>query len=178
VALKTGYVKPYSDTDKRSQVIVVLFEDWSVICYDSSLHILWSKEVAHKTFDLEHWIKYFRLSHAAIYIAPLALTDESSEGVVIVGGAMSRRNTLDGVSITSEDIQLRRLSDGTIADADALAKLAHFSLFALDSFSGHVLWKHDGMEVKAEQFSRSLPQHAYTLDLKVRWEVLFLHLHR
>ena len=34
VALQTGYISPYSDTKERSQVIVVVREDWTVVCYD------------------------------------------------------------------------------------------------------------------------------------------------
>jgi hypothetical protein len=170
VAIKTGYITPYSETEKRSQVIVVLYEDWTVLCYDSSLHLMWSKEVAHKTFDLDRLNQYYHIHSAAIDIAPLQLRDDLSDGVVIVGASMKRREGLthpDGTAMEPVDVYLHRNSDGTLLDPEAVAKLEHFSIFALDGFSGHVIWKHDGMEVRAEQYSRSLPQHAYTLDLKV-----------
>lgn len=164
--MQTGYVAPYSATDARRQVVVVVFEDWTVICYDSSLRALWTKQVAHKTFDLDHLIKFFRINTAAIHIVPLQLKDEASAGTVIVGASMVRRDALAGVSMESEQRILRSLAEGTHPEIEALAKLSHFSVFALDSNSGHVLWKHDGMELRAEQFSRSLPQHAYSLDVK------------
>jgi hypothetical protein len=170
VAIKTGYITPYSETEKRSQVIVVLYEDWTVLCYDSSLHLMWSKEVAHKTFDLDRLNQYYHIHSAAIDIAPLQLRDDLSDGVVIVGASMKRREGLthpDGTTMEPVDVYLHRNSDGTLLDPEAVSKLEHFSIFALDGFSGHVIWKHDGMEVRAEQYSRSLPQHAYTLDLKV-----------
>lgn len=148
----------------------MLFEDWTVVCYDSSLHVLWTKQVAHKTFDLDHLVQYYHIHSAAIHIAPLQLRDDMSEGVVVVGASMRRRDGLvhpDGSQITTEEMMLRRLSEDTLSDAEAISRLEHFSIFALDGFTGHVIWKHDGMEVRVEQYSRSLPQHAYTLDLKV-----------
>ena len=159
-------MEPYSSTDNRSQVIIVVLEDWTVICYDSSLHMLWSKQVAHKSFDLDHLIQYFKISTVSVYITPLQLHSDSSTGTVIVGASMSRRNAM---TAATEEVQvtLRRLADGSHPEAEAASKLAHFSMFALDSFSGHILWKHDGTELRSEQYSRSLPQHAYTLDLKV-----------
>jgi len=170
VALKAGYVEPYSDVEARSQVVVVVFEDWTVHCYDSSLHLMWEKAVAHKTFDIEHLIKDFRIHDASVYIAPLQLKDDASSGVVLVGARMTRRHTtfevgeevdatIENVSNADEDAESRN-------EANAAAKLSHFSVFALDASSGHVEWKHDGLELRTEQYSRSLPQHAYSLDLK------------
>lgn len=164
--MQTGYVAPYSATEARRQVVVVVFEDWTVICYDSSLRVLWSKQVAHNTFDLDHLIKFYRVDTAAIDIVPLQLKDDAATGTVIVGASMVRRDALAGVSRESDERILRSLAEGTHPEVEALAKLSHFSVFALDSRLGHVLWKHDGMEMRAEQFSRSLPQHAYTLDVK------------
>ena len=166
VALKVGYTAPYSPTDARTQSIVVVYEDWTVECYDSTLQLLWSKEVGHNTFEIDHFIKFFRINSASVYIAPLQLHTEASTGTVIVGASMTRRSALSGVTTESEEVVMRSLREGTHPQAEALAKLSHFSVFALDSLTGRVLWKHDGMEVRPEQYSRSLPQHAYTLDLK------------
>ena len=43
--MKVGYIEPYSDKVARSQVVVVVLEDWTVLCFDSQLNILWEKEV-------------------------------------------------------------------------------------------------------------------------------------
>jgi hypothetical protein len=56
VALKTGYVDAYDADKRRSQVIVVVREDWTVICYDSQLNVLWEKAVAHKTHEMDSMI--------------------------------------------------------------------------------------------------------------------------
>ena len=45
------------------------------------------------------------------------------------------------------------------------SKLEHFSVYAMDAADGVILWRHDGVEVHAEQYVKSLPQHAYKLDL-------------
>eukprot|EP01034_Spumella_vulgaris_P039395 gene39395-48687_t len=48
-----------------------------------------------------------------------------------------------------------------MTDTAAEAVLEHFNVYALEGRTGHVLWKHDGVEVVSEQ-SQSLPQHAYS----------------
>ena len=46
----------------------------------------------------------------------------------------------------------------------ARARFGHFNMHALDARDGSVLWKHDGFDVKTEQYSKSLPQFAFKLD--------------
>jgi hypothetical protein len=51
-------------------------------------------------------------------------------------------------------------------DINLRSTLEHFSVYALDATSGHVLWRHDGLDVRPEQFIKALPQHAYKLDTR------------
>ena len=46
------------------------------------------------------------------------------------------------------------------------SKLEHFSVYAMNAVDGVIVWRHDGVEVHAEQYVKSLPQHAYKLDLQ------------
>lgn len=58
------------------------------------------------------------------------------------------------------------MDDTAQSEMDIKSKLEHFTMYALDAVSGHVLWRHDGLEVKPEQYVRSLPQLAFQLDLQ------------
>ena len=173
VQLKSGYVSPYSPSHARSQIVVVLFDDWTVMCFDSSLMKLWEKAIAHNTFEIDRMSEFFRIQDAALHIAPLHLKEDAGPGVVIVGANMAlRKRYADKLSNQDFLHPLLRMGHGLghlhkeHPETHALSQLEHFSVFALDSSNGHVLWKHDGLEVRAEQYSRSLPQHAYSLDLK------------
>jgi len=160
----------------------VVFADWTVACFDSSLRLLWMKAVAHKTFSIEQLIRDYRIRDVALYVGPLQVGD--SEGVVVVGASMARRTpivvgtdseVLDGGSVyagtpgNAETAELlKNYARGLLRQKEAQAAplLEHFSMFALEAESGHVLWRHDGLELATEQFSRALPAHAYSLDLR------------
>jgi len=162
VALKTGYVQPYSQTKERSQVIIVVREDWTVTCFDSNLNVLWEKAVAHKTHELDTLIDKFSIDEVSVFLAPLSIA-EGSTGMVIVGASMSLR---DDTEVDIEfGLDMNEDANKEHPDMHARAMLEHFSVYALDASTGHVLWRHDGLDVRPEQFIRSLPQHAYELDV-------------
>lgn len=162
VALKTGYVVPYSEDVERSQVIVVVLEDWSVICYDATLKVLWEKAVAHKTHELDTMIDKFRIDQVAVMIAPISIR-EGVSGVVVVGANMALREAHEDIRVEHESEQMHS-GDEDHPEMHARASLEHFSLYALDASNGHVVWLHDGLEMKPEDFVKSLPMNALRLD--------------
>ena len=158
---------PYSPNVGRQQVVVVVREDWTVSCYDISLKLLWEKAVAHKSHEMASMAEYFHIDEVAVYLAPLGL-EEGSSGAVIVGASMVPRDVEKFENRIRVEQGLGIGEKGGLQehpDMQMRAKLEHFSLYALDSKDGHVIWRHDGSEVKAEQYVRSLPQHAYKLDV-------------
>jgi hypothetical protein len=180
VALKVGYIEPYSDSRARTQVIVVVLEDWTVICFDHRLQTLWEKEVGHFSMEIERMHDLFRINEVAVYISPIDIvsdelpvdaegTTESNFGLVVIGASMgyrvdansSTQNAHDFESVRTE-LGLQMEEDGDVEHGDLTRKiqLEHFSLFALGARSGKVIWKHDGTEMQAEQFTKSLPQHS------------------
>ena len=60
--MKTGYIETYDESKSRTQVIVIVREDLTVLCYDESLELMWQKEVAHKAFEIEKLIGKFSVS--------------------------------------------------------------------------------------------------------------------
>lgn len=164
MAFKTGYVTPYNETRERMQVIVVVREDWTVSCYDANLNLLWEKAVAHKAHEMDTMIDKFRIDEVAVMIAPVSVK-EGSLGVVVVGASMALRDAEAhrDVKVEHEEDSLGS-GDEEHPDMHARAALEHFSVYALDAASGHVLWLHDGLEMRPEEFVKSLPMNALKLD--------------
>ena len=164
VALKTGYIDAYDPEKGRTQVIVVLREDWTVICYDSQLNVRWEKAIAHKTHEMDDMIDKFTIDEVAIYLTPLSLTDDIN-GLVIVGGSMKLRDPSEETIHVEEGLDMKENGDKEHPEMKQRAALEHFSMYALDAKTGHVVWRHDGLDVHPGQYIRGLPQHAYNLDI-------------
>lgn len=173
VAIQTGYVDPYSETEERSQVIVVVREDWTVVCYDSSLKMLWEKAVAHKTHEMQLLADKYYIDDISITVLPLSIKKDAY-GVIFVGASMRPFGGSDGTHVGDShhasvliEHGLDYGEDGNKVHKDmkSQASLEHFNIYALDAKDGHVIWRHDGFDsLKPEQFSASLPQHAFRLD--------------
>eukprot|EP00602_Paraphysomonas_sp_CaronLab_P000131 CAMPEP_0185029850 /NCGR_PEP_ID=MMETSP1103-20130426/16431_1 /TAXON_ID=36769 /ORGANISM="Paraphysomonas bandaiensis, Strain Caron Lab Isolate" /LENGTH=711 /DNA_ID=CAMNT_0027564751 /DNA_START=30 /DNA_END=2161 /DNA_ORIENTATION=- len=168
VALAAGYIDKYSNEKERTKVIVVVTEDFTVSCFDSSLSLMWEKSIAHKFHQLEYVISHYTVDEASIVITPLSLKEDASGGTVVIGASMRLR---DGgtEALAAEDLVeagLDKNEDGDIEHPEmrVRAMLEHFSVYALDSKEGHIVWRHDGSDVKQEQYTRSLPHQAYTLS--------------
>jgi hypothetical protein len=226
--MKTGYIEPYQTTESRSQVIVIVFDDWSVICYDSYLRILWKKLIINtmKHPLLELLLNHYHIDEVSLYIAPLQIksttttsssssaTEENesssstssaeqnsgsmmmmNHGVVIIGANMIKRKVrdishlyipdqlkfhmLDAIdndfNVINTDMfnNTKLRSDSKINDdkdekdieEKLYSKLQHYNVYTLNGLNGEILWKHNGEEIKVEQYSKSLPQHAYQLNI-------------
>ena len=216
--MKTGYIEPYQTTESRSQVIVIVFDDWSVICYDSYLRILWKKLIINtmKHPPLELLLNHYHIDEVSLYIAPLqikstttttsssSLTTEENEssssseqnsgmimmnhGVVIIGANMIKRKVADISHLFIPDQLKFHILDAINNDFNVLnytkiksdsdnkeeykdieeklySKLQHYNVYTLNGLNGEILWKHNGEEIKVEQYSKSLPQHAYQLNI-------------
>jgi len=84
VAIATGYLDPASDR-RRHKYVVVLTHDWTVMCFDRHLKLLWeSNPMKAKISNAYH-------REAAIYISPSKLRP-FDKGLVIVGASMEYEN--------------------------------------------------------------------------------------
>ena len=163
VALKAGYIEAYNENKSRKQVIVVVREDLTVLCYDEMLHLLWQKQVAHKAFEIDVLGNRFYVEQVAVIVSPLSLR-EGHFGTVIVGVSLKVKPEYEDMFKLEEGIDMSADGGKEHPEMEMRNKLEHFSVFALDAHTGHVIWKHDGNDVKAEQYTKSLPQHAYKLE--------------
>lgn len=152
---------PYSESVRRWQIIVVVREDWTVACFDSSLKLLWEKPISHKSHEMSTMANYYKIDDVAVYVAPLSL-EEGSTGVVIVGAAMVPRDEEAAANALKLEEGLQGESGNTEhPELRFRAALEHYSVFALEASDGHVIWRHDGSAVSQDQYIHSLPQHMF-----------------
>lgn len=174
MALSTGYIDKYDDNKERSKVIVIVTEDFTVSCYDANLNLKWSKSVAHAAHQLNFVSDNFKIEEVDIFITPLNMkTGHTGTGTIIVGASMKSLHGMTGEekgSHHSADVHveggLNVTEDGDIEHPEMVVRsqLEHFSVYALDALEGHVVWRHDGSDVKQEQYTRSLPQQALSMS--------------
>jgi hypothetical protein len=169
VALKTGYAEPYSAVKKRSQIVVVVNEDTSISCYDSKLKQLWQASIFAKDSVLDK----FRVDDVAVSILPLPLRDNST-GVVVVGASMSQRSDEEHFEL-EEGIDMKERGDLEHPEMRVKSQLRHFNIHAFDASTGSLIWSHDGLDVRTEQYSKSLPQFAFKMDKR---DLLLTQVHR
>lgn len=162
VAMGSGYGEPYHPQRKRSQVIVVVNEDASLSCFNSTLSLLWWAEIFHKQHSHRPVLDYFFADDVSVLIQPLSL-EENSAGVVIVGVSLSLRPGVDKIEL-EKGIQLNESGDDEHPYMRAKAQMAHFNIHAFDARTGRLIWSHNGFEVNPEQYTKSLPKLASKLD--------------
>jgi len=177
VIMKTGYIDQYNEKVGRSQVIVIVREDWTVSCYNSHLESLWEKSIAHKVHEVPELADLFEIGDVSVFFTSLSVkeiqansTSSKPSGMVIIGASMSLRDHTAHIKVEQgiREKEMRQKDKGAAwpehLDMNIRASLEHYTVYSLDGHDGSVIWQHDGSEVKAEQFVRSLPQHAYRLD--------------
>jgi hypothetical protein len=170
-----GYVEQYKSSKRRSQVIIVMTEDFTVLCYDHLLSLLWEKSISHNTFDIDQSMSTFQPYEIAIMPSSLQVQRNMSDssGTIFIGISMrpaivtdpSALNcTGDGCNKKIEEWEKQHLSG---LNSNIRSQLEHFNIYALDSSTGHIIWKHDGLDVKPEQYTKSLPRSSmFKLELK------------
>lgn len=173
VALKTGYVDAYEENRVRKQVIIVVREDWTVLCFTSTLEPLWEKSIFHKSHEMTDFVDKFTIQDISIFLTPINVANGTS-GMVVVGASMGLK---EGVDVEEESVEVKHdLGVSTPVghkkghpkniDLELRATLEHYSVYALDAHDGSIVWQHDGSEVRAEQYTRSLPQHMYKMEAR------------
>lgn len=88
VALATGYVQPFnsSSPQARTRSIFVLTQDWSLLCFDASLKLVWETTLVQ---NVPAWLVH---RSAAITVVQRSLRI-GDEGLVVVGGRMDTFET-------------------------------------------------------------------------------------
>jgi len=145
IAIETGFVQAYSH-ENRKQVIAVLLDNWTVLCYDNNLRLLWER-VIQNTTDL----------HADYYMKSASLLVTSTQvsrgdrGLIIVGASYAHRSYDDQKPVRPfEDLEggaehpakrVRAHVDAKNA-ATAVDNMTHFSTYGLSGQDGTIRWHH------------------------------------
>lgn len=162
--LGTGYVDSYSENLSREQVIIVVWDDLTILCYSGELKLLWKKTLAHKSHQLSKLSNMIDVNDITLSIGPFNIA-ENSTGIVILGASMKLKENNELKIRVEFGMDLNQSGIAEHPELQARSKLEHFSIYSMDGHTGKLLWKHEGMEVRSEQLSKSLPQHAYGLDM-------------
>ncbi|XP_070575140.1 uncharacterized protein [Ptychodera flava] len=145
VSIATGYLVQYqSMLQIRKQVVVVLTEDWTVLCFDSELKLLWENKLI-ENLDPKYYIK-----EATILVTSHNLKKKDG-GLVIIGASMTDRHHHESKLVHDhhkrvEDIRPTDSDDDDDEDIpytkEGEAEIHHFSTYALSGKDGSVRWHH------------------------------------
>jgi len=99
VGLSSGYIRPYSSTRNRKQVIVVVNESWGIFVFNHKLRLMWTRSIE---VDLSRRF----LAETAILIDPhpmrragsSATAAHNDTGVIIIGGRVASKASLNKAS--------------------------------------------------------------------------------
>ena len=151
--------------------------DLSVLCFDSTLKLLWKKQLAHKLHDVPGLLDHYQVQDVYIRLLPLVIKENHNSGSIILGLSMkpvdlyseTRIKLESGLSPSSSSSSSSDKDKGKenpeTADINIQSKLQHFNVYALNANNGDLIWRHDGIDVKPEQYIRTLPQNAFKLQV-------------
>jgi len=99
VGLSSGYLRPYSRTRNRKQVLVLVNEGWGIFVFNHKLRLLWTRAI-----ETDLSLRY--LAEVAIVVDPHPMRKAGREpgarndtGVVIVGGRLALKSGLHAGTI-------------------------------------------------------------------------------
>ena len=140
VALAAGYLDPYdaTSTESRTQYVVVVREDWSVLLLDHELTTVWETPVGGHLEGIlgGHRAEYELRDVAVLLTSHSSDGDRDTGGTVVVSGRLRRKGL--GERQDANTPPRPPLSD------EAEAYLEHFSFYALEGNNGAVAWAHEG----------------------------------
>lgn len=131
------------------------------------LNLLWSKAISHNSHDIDMFIDDYTIHETAVFLTP-ARVRNSTSGTIFVGLSMMQKAS-NSIERVENENGLNLNENGILEhkDMNIRSKLEHFNVFALDSKSGHVLWRHDGIQRNGiEQYTKSLPQLLNRFELQ------------
>ncbi|PVD21232.1 hypothetical protein C0Q70_19403 [Pomacea canaliculata] len=138
VVLETGFTTPYfSMMQIRKQVIVIVTDDWHVLCFDSDLHLNWETILP----KVDHMDKVLYVKSLGVLITSHSI-QKTDEGLIIVGGSFMHK-THQTKELPTQHIR----EDGNVTEeikivSEEVETLTHFSTFALSASSGTIRWHH------------------------------------
>lgn len=138
--VEVGFTIPYlSMMQIRKQIIVVITDDWQVVCFNSDLTIRWHQNLPLPTQDFSA----VEVKYLGVLVSPFSI-EKNHEGLVIVSGNFRHKSHKPD---PYTDLKAREQNIGNVSLEAPHVELenetvTHFSTFALSASDGSVLWKH------------------------------------
>lgn len=138
IVLEAGFTVPYqSMLQVRKQVIIIVTDDWHVLCYDPDLVLKW--EVTLPSPDLGEEIYQVKSLGALITSHSVQKGDG---GLIIIGGNfMHKTHYKKELPFETVD-QEGNKTQGVKTLVEEVENLTHFSTFALSGTNGTIRWHH------------------------------------
>lgn len=87
VVLETGFLMPFAaEKEMRKQVIIVVLNNWKVLCYDHTLMLLWSTQLLELDADL---LSKYQIRSMAALVTSVKVKDDDT-GTILVGASFER----------------------------------------------------------------------------------------
>ncbi|XP_038070046.1 uncharacterized protein LOC119739259 isoform X2 [Patiria miniata] len=151
-ALATGYLDPFrSMLQIRAQVIVVVTADWTVLCFDHNLNLVWETQLM-RLHDSRYYIREISVVVTSHNIKP------DDGGLVIVGASLQDRHHKEAnlqhdhrqreSHAHKEEEEWQGNQDEDEGDEEDKEEketgpvVNHFSTFALTGRNGTIRWHH------------------------------------
>ncbi|CAH1779441.1 unnamed protein product [Owenia fusiformis] len=135
VAMTTGYLEPYQEMGQiRKQVIVVVTDDWHVMCFNHELRFLWQAQL----MDVGQVRDNYFVKAMSVSVNSYSIKRDDS-GSVLVGGSYGHKHHQKSWSdISAQQGQL----DDESRHAGEEDSYTHFSTYALSGSDGSIRWHH------------------------------------
>eukprot|EP01102_Stenamoeba_stenopodia_P018602 TRINITY_DN6850_c0_g1_i1.p1 TRINITY_DN6850_c0_g1~~TRINITY_DN6850_c0_g1_i1.p1 ORF type:complete len:673 (-),score=149.28 TRINITY_DN6850_c0_g1_i1:1307-3325(-) len=146
IAMASGWIK---QQNVGPQVLVVVTEDFTVLCYNHKLKLEWETSIK------EHMASWHYLSEVTILVSPQPIRVDDV-GAVIVGGKILRKHGVRvGHDHTEEDDDEEAYEDldeapWREANEEEDEEEGHFSYYAFDGKTGTNVWKHTANDFMAQ----------------------------
>ncbi|ELT96931.1 hypothetical protein CAPTEDRAFT_224542 [Capitella teleta] len=166
VAMETGYIDPYiSPEHSRSQVIVVATNNWHVLCYSSTLQLLWQ----HQLMPLNHSRDHLQMTASALLVSAVKL-HKNDQGAIFVGGAYGHKDHHARMKMLLDEQASRAMHQAGDLHTAPDDPTTHFSTFALSGSNGAIRWHHLPGDFETKRSKARVDSHHWKLNLRTHHE--------
>jgi outer membrane protein assembly factor BamB len=153
VGLGSGYLQSPEANTQRKQVIVVVTDGWTVLCFSSNLKLEWEStpvdEVAHGMYHEE----------VAILAVPYPVR-VGDLGAVVVGGRLAYGNKATNINHEHTETDHKEAEEH-----EGVTDSQHFSYYAFDGKTGKLRWKHEDFDFYPTDTHESERSNGHEEDL-------------
>ncbi|XP_041375556.1 uncharacterized protein LOC121388325 isoform X2 [Gigantopelta aegis] len=165
VVMETGFTQPYlSMMQIRKQIIIIVMDDWQVLCYSYELKLLWQR----KLMDKSQLKDAYEVKSMGALVTSHSVR-KNDDGLIVIGGSMmhkvhTQQNDPNLAHRDSNETTTHSHHDVASDDDES----EHFSTFALSGNNGTLRWHHlPGDFVQTTQDAReNVREYHWKLSLK------------